>query len=228
MSFKSDLSKKAQEVIFSRKVNNLLHPPLTFNNIDVGQIPFQKHLGMLLDFKSSFNENLETVFCKVRRATAILRKLQSVLSREALLTIYKLFICPHFDYGDVIYDQSFNDSFHAKQQSYQYKAALAVTGAIKGPSTEKLYRELRIEHLRSRSCFKKLCLFYKIIKNKSLPYIFNLITVSSSRLDTTRNSDNITLFKVRHNFFFVSVISECNKLDIEIRHSASLEIFKKH
>ena len=51
-------------------------------------------------------------------------------------------------------------------------------------------------------------------------------------MHTTRNSDNITPFKVRHNFFknsfFPSVINEWNKLDLEIRNSASLEIFKKH
>ena len=45
MSFNPDPSKKAQEVIFSRKVNNVLHPPLTFNNVDVDQICSQKHLG---------------------------------------------------------------------------------------------------------------------------------------------------------------------------------------
>ena len=154
---------------------------------------------MFLNFKLSFNEHLETVFAKVNRGIAILCKLQTVLPREALLTIYKSFIRPHFDYGDVIYDQSYNDSFHAKLESYQYKAALAMTGAIKGSSTEKLYQELGIEHLRSRRWFRKLCLFYKIIKSKSPPYLFNLIP-SSSRLHTTRNSDNITLFKVRHNF----------------------------
>ena len=74
----------------------------------------------------------------------------------------------------MIYDQSYNDSFHAKLESYQYKvAALAMTGAIKGSSTEKLYQELGIEHLRSRGWFRKLCLFYKIIKSKSPTYLFN-------------------------------------------------------
>ena len=150
MSFNPDPSKKTQEVIFSRKVDNLSHPPLTFNNVDVGQIRSQKHLGMFLDFKLSFNEHLETVFAKVNRGIAILRKLQSVLPREALLTIYKSFICHHFDYGDVIYDQSYNNSFQAKLESYQYKTALAMTGAIRGSSTENLYQELGIEHIRSR------------------------------------------------------------------------------
>ena len=45
MIFNPDSSKKAQEVIFSRKVNHILHPPLTFNNADVDQICSQKHLG---------------------------------------------------------------------------------------------------------------------------------------------------------------------------------------
>ena len=70
----SDSSKKAQEVIFTRKVNTLLTPslnsPLTFNNVDVGQIRSQKHLGMFLDFKLSFHEHLETVFANVNGGIA--------------------------------------------------------------------------------------------------------------------------------------------------------------
>ena len=83
MSVNPDPSKKAQQVIFSRKVKNVLHPLLTFNNADVGQARSQKHLGMFLDFKLSFNEHLETVFAKVNRGSVILRKLQTVLPREA-------------------------------------------------------------------------------------------------------------------------------------------------
>ena len=78
------------------KNNNLLHPPLTFNNVDVGQIRSEKHLGVFLDVNLGFNKHLE----KFQRDIAILWKLQSVLLREALLTIHKLFICSHFGYGD--------------------------------------------------------------------------------------------------------------------------------
>ena len=51
-------------------------------------------------------------------------------------------------------------------------------------------------------------------------------------MHNTRNSNNITPFKVRHDFFknsfLPSVISEWNKLDLEIRNPAFLEIFKIH
>ena len=67
-----------------------------------------------------------------------------MLPREALLAIHKSFICPHFDYGGVIYDQLYNHSFHTKLQTYPYKATFVMTGAVKGSSIEKLY------HLRSK------------------------------------------------------------------------------
>ena len=60
----------------------------------------------------------------------IIKKLQNRLPRQALLTIYKSFVRPHLDYRDIIHDQPNNESFRQKLQSYQYKAALAITGAM--------------------------------------------------------------------------------------------------
>ena len=85
MIFNPDPLKKAEEVIFNQKVNNILYHPLIFNNLDGGQIRSQKDFEMFLDFKSSFNEHLETVLAKVNRSIVILRKLQSVLPREPFL-----------------------------------------------------------------------------------------------------------------------------------------------
>ena len=49
------------------------------------------------------------------------------------------------DYGDVIYDQSNNSTLSDKIESVQYNAALAITGAIRGTSREKLYQELGLD-----------------------------------------------------------------------------------
>ena len=48
------------------------------------------------------------------------------------MTIYKAFLSPVFDYGNILYDQPQNESFCEKLESVQYKAALAITGAIQG------------------------------------------------------------------------------------------------
>ena len=40
MIFNPDLSKQAQEVIFSRKTNKINHPTTTFNTIPVARTPY--------------------------------------------------------------------------------------------------------------------------------------------------------------------------------------------
>ena len=45
MIFKPDLTKQAEDLIFSRKLNKPFYPNLTFNNFQVSQIESQKHLG---------------------------------------------------------------------------------------------------------------------------------------------------------------------------------------
>ena len=53
MQFNPDPNKEANEVIFSRKTssNNLSHPPIKLNKIDISKCPHQKHLGIVLDSK---------------------------------------------------------------------------------------------------------------------------------------------------------------------------------
>ena len=138
MSFNPNPSKQAQEVIFSRKVQKTCHHSIYFNNKSVKQVSSQKHLGLILDSKLNFQEHLKNILNKVDETIGLLRKLQNVLPREPLLTIYKSFVRPHLDHGDVIYDQHYNNSFHQKPESMQYNAALAITGATRGSSREKL------------------------------------------------------------------------------------------
>ena len=42
----------------------------------------------------------------------LLQKFTHILPQHSLLTLYKTFIGPHFDYEDVASDKVFNESFH--------------------------------------------------------------------------------------------------------------------
>ena len=148
MSFNPDPSKQSQEIIFSRKKMKSSHPSVYFNNIPVSLTSVHKHFGMLLDDKLSYEIHLKSVLNKVKR--------------QSLITIYKSFIRLHLDYGDIVYDRAFNESFHKYLKSIQYNATIAITGAIRGTSSEKLFQELGLESLKSRRWLRKLCLFYKI------------------------------------------------------------------
>ena len=115
MNFDPDPSKQAQEVISSRKIQKTCHASI------------QKHLGLILDNKLNFQEYLKNILNKVNKIFGLLRKSQNILPRETLLTIYKSFVRPHHDYGDVIYGQYYHNSFHQTLESIHYNDALAIT-----------------------------------------------------------------------------------------------------
>ena len=75
------------------------------------------------------------------------------LPGSSLITICKSFVRPHLDYGDVIIDKAYNNSFQERLESLQYKTLLAIAGAIKGFSTDRLYQELGLESLQNRKSF---------------------------------------------------------------------------
>ena len=128
-------------------------------------------LGILLGGKLNFKQHVDSAILKMNKGISVIKKLRHSLPRKSLLSIYKAFLRPWIDYGDIIYDQPQNESFCDKIESVQYKAAVAITGAIQG----KLNQELGLESLKSRKWYKRLCSMYEIMTEKVLNYLINLI-----------------------------------------------------
>ena len=83
----------------------------------------QKHYGIILDTQLKFDGYLKMVSGKISKVKGLLRKLQNLLPRAALISIYKAFMRPHFDYGDILYNQAYNMPFQQKLESIQYMPA---------------------------------------------------------------------------------------------------------
>ena len=131
-------------------MTKLFHLLIKFNNLPVQNASSQGHLGLILDEKLNFEYHLKEKCVKFNKGIGIIKNLQNRLPRQALSTIYKSFVRPHLDYGDIIYDQPNNESFCQKFESHQYNAALFITGAIRGTSQTKIYTELGLEYLKFR------------------------------------------------------------------------------
>ena len=121
-----------------------------FNNEDVSQTNSQKHIGVVLDSKLTFHDHLDIVLTELRKATGFLRKLNSILPMAALVVIFKTFF-------RLLYNQAFNSAFHDKLETIPYNAWLAITGAIRGTSREKVYQKLGLESLQLIRWCRKLC-----------------------------------------------------------------------
>ena len=98
----------------------------------------------------------------------IIKRLSVSVPRKALLTIYKSFIRPHLDYGDILYDKPGNQNFQNKLEIVQYKACLAITGAIQGTSRQKIYDKLGLHTLIKRRWRSKVVI-EKMFGSRHLP-----------------------------------------------------------
>ena len=162
MQFNPDPNKQALEVHFLKKSNNENSLSETFNNAKVVICCTHKHLGLLLDKRSNFKEHIQSKMNKCYKMIGVIKRLSVNLPRNALLRIYKLFIRPKLDCGDIIYDKPHNEYFKNKIENIQYKACIAITGAIQGTSQEHLYHELDLESLGDRRWCRKLTFFIKL------------------------------------------------------------------
>ena len=200
MLFNPDITKQAQEIIFSCKSTMLNYPTIFFNEPSVAHTSCQKHLGIYLDEKLNFNTHIKENIAKANKGIGIIHKLAHVLPRESFFTICKSFVRPHIDYGDIIYDQPNNYSFCDMIERVQYNPALAITGAIKGTFQLKLYKELGFESLKFREWFRCLCFFYKLRTTHLPKYLYDPIPKGACTHNAC-NQDKIETYYCRTDLF---------------------------
>ena len=138
-----------------------------------------------------------------------------------------MFLRPHINYGNVIYDQSSNESFCKKLGSVQYKAALAITGAMQDTSIEKSFMELGWESLKLRRCFRSLCCMFKKMKNQALEYLNNLIPKHKQTQEIFIFQVTIVKQSILNLIFFSTSLEKWFHLDPSIRNSDTIIAFKQ-
>ena len=103
---------------------------------------------------------------RANKTVALLCKSQNIYSRSVLLAIYECFVRTYSDYGNIIYDQAFNN---------------------KG----KIYQELDLESLQQRSWYRKLSLRKKCPYLELFCSAFSRIQSDCGKMQTrvTPNTD---------------------------------------
>ena len=87
INFNPEPNKRVQEVTLSRKLKTVPHTSITFNNNPLSLCPAQKHLGLVLDSRLTFNKRIKHILSKVIKSIGLLREFQSQFPRSSLLTV---------------------------------------------------------------------------------------------------------------------------------------------
>ena len=108
---------------------------------------------MILDGKLNFMSHIRETIIKARRGIWMIKFLSRYVSHEVPDQIYKLFIRPHLDYGDIIYyknDPQMTLDVTKGLEQTKCCVALSLTGAWRGTIRQRLYDELGWERLYNR------------------------------------------------------------------------------
>ena len=231
MQFNAD---KTEEVIFSTKRDKPLHDPLTLGTDDIDRKMEHKHIRIVLDSKLSFQSHIREAILKARRGIGIIKYISKYVSRNVLDQVYKLYVRPHLDYGDIIYhryDPEMILNVTTRLEQTQYHAALAVTGAWRGTNRQKLYDELGWEELYHRRWYRRLCHFYNLRKTGSPGYLFAEIPPEREHFYNLRNAraydQNVARTTRFSHTYFQNVLYEWNLLDHDIKNSQSISESKQ-
>ena len=109
MKFNPDIAKQAVDVISSQKRSKPEHPPKSFNGILVKRDSETQYQGVILDDKLNFRNHIA---CKIKVATkglGLLKYLSKFMNCEKLNLMYKTYVRPHLDCGDVIYHDQLSE-----------------------------------------------------------------------------------------------------------------------
>ena len=129
-------------------------------NTDLIKTAQEWSFGIILDSKLIFKCHIDKVLTKTSKSISFIKRLWNFSPRKSLITICKAIITLYLDYGGIQYDQPNKATFCQKNESVQYKTALAITGAIQGKSQEKRLDELDLETRRATRIFDTIRPFF--------------------------------------------------------------------
>ena len=139
------------------------------------------------------------------------------LDRSSLETIYKSFIRPILEYGDIMLSNMTDEQAMLIEQLNK-RAGGIISGATRGTSSATIYNEL--------------CAFHKVINNVAPKYLRECIPRYTHEVSNynLRNADTLERIPARtsrySNSFFPLTVREWNSLPSDIRHIQDFNRFK--
>ena len=148
---------KSKYMVFAKPNRNIPIIELHIDTANIDKVQNFNFLGLHVSSDITWNLHMDEVSKKISRITGILKKLQLIVPKNILLTIYNTLILPHINYGLLVWG---NQS--GKILQLQKKAIRAVSCAGYISHTEPLFKFYDILKVNDIYKYKLLTLNYNI------------------------------------------------------------------
>lgn len=179
-----------------KKSENQQPLKLILNQTQLEEVSEHKSLGLIINNKLTWSNHINNLCLSASKRIGIFKAVSSKIDYSTKLQIYKTFIRPCLEYGDVIFDSS--ECVHLQRlEKLQRQAALIITGAYKVTETNILLREVNLHPLQTRRKIHKLILFYKIINKYTPSYLQTLFPVRREQTSQLRSAGCFISYRCR-------------------------------
>ena len=188
-----------------------------------------KDLGIIVDSSLKFHNHTAIVTARANRILAVINKSFEYLNANVLLQLYKSFVRPILEYGNIIW----GPQFILDQQSVEkiQRRATKLVSEIKDLQYVDRLNHLNLPSLRYRRRRGDLIYTYRLFHNMLDMDSSSLFTLRSSSI--TRGHD-LKIYKPhatclpRRHFYSVRIINDWNGLPYDSVNVHSTNLFKTH
>lgn len=229
-NFLSLNAKKSQAIVFSELSDALLKPYLfpriLLNGVVVPYLEKVMNLGVLMDKKLSFRDQVHEVCSKVFSRLRSLWPNGHILPIKTRLMLVKALIVPAFTYGECVYSTNLSAAEIRSLERAFSACVRFVYGLRRYDSTRdyvsKIFGCSLMTYIKQRRCSA----VHSIVKSKAPVYLSDKLTHGSS----SRSCVFIIPMHSSRQYnrsFFVRTVSDYNSLPVNVRKIGSIARFSK-
>ena len=222
---------------FSQRSENNDPLEIFLDNKQIQNVEKQKLLGVVIDNKLTWNEQIDTVCLNITRRITLLKLLSKYIDKRSMTQDYNSYILPIFDHGCMIWGRCTTANTQRLLKLQKRAARIILKADILTPS-QRMFSELRWLSFPRRVQYHTCVMVYKTLNNLAPEYISDLFQIHTTQVSDTHNRNTrsvdhellrIPSFKTSlyETSFSLSAARLWNTVPLDIRMSSSLETFKR-
>ena len=189
-----------------------------------------KYLGVVIDQYLDWNDHVKYIKSKVVKCLYFLKRIRQYISKNDALTFYKTIIQCHFDYCDVVWN---NTGISNLEQLFllQKRALKVILSVSRRYPTDELFCQLKVDRIAQRFQMRTILFMQKILYGTVPPYISRRFHQQVTHYVTRKSDYSLNIPRVKTNYGkrrleYRGVIA-WNNLTNEAKGTRSISSFKR-
>lgn len=212
---------KTSSMLFSNRISlENADSVVSLNNTNISFLHSSKFLGVTVDSRLRFNEQISSLCCKLSKTVGIFYKLSFYLPKSSLIRLYYSLFYPYVIYCNLIWGGAYNVHLNILEM-LQKKIIRIVTRSEFLAHTDPLFYETKILKIADVHKFLLAIYVYKKFSKFTFP---NHAYETRISVDPSLNYHRLTLSRQSLSYAGPNI---WNNIPLHIKTSPSLPIFRK-